>query len=105
MTNKETQTELNKIVQDINTILVGKQCETTGQFEFKPLLVGFKPCMSQMTIFESDIILKDAVCIDKNEPYPKSLIIERTIWACDRMIDTLKTHIDKLEGMIVPTPR
>ncbi|MCK5608864.1 hypothetical protein KAR91_43730 [Candidatus Pacearchaeota archaeon] len=105
MTNAETQIELNKIIEDINSILIGKQCETTGRHEFAPLLVGFRPCVSQLTVFASDIILEDSVCVDKCEPHSRDLIIERTISACDRMIDTLKTHIYKLEGMLTPTPR
>lgn len=100
MTNEQTQIELNKVVEDINTILAGKQSETTGQYEFGPLLVGFRPCVPQLTVFTSDIELKDSACVDKSESHPRTLIIERTISACDRMIDTLKTHVGKLEDML-----
>lgn len=100
MTNKQIEAELNEIVSDINSVLMGKQCETTGQHEFKPLLADFKSCMSQITIFEGDVVIKSNVCIDIHEPYPKTLIIERTISACDRMIDTLKAHVSKLEAML-----
>ncbi len=105
MTNKETQTGLNKVVEDINTILAGKQSETTKQHEFDPLLIGFKLCLSQMTVFESGVTIKSNVCIDKDEPHSETLIVERTISACDYMIDVLKIHVDKLEGMLTPTPR
>lgn len=99
MTNEQTQAELNKIISDINSVLIGKQCKVTGKYEFEPLLVSFEPCVSQMTVFESDVIIKSGVCVDRREKHQKTLIIERTISACDYMIDTLKTHIRKLETL------
>lgn len=105
MTNKQTEAELNKIVSDINSVLMGKQCEITGQHEFKPLLTDFKLCVDQITPFVSEVILKDGVCVDKFENRHKTVIIERAISACDHMIDTLKTHVSKLEGMLALTPR
>ncbi|MCK5615791.1 hypothetical protein KAR91_78735 [Candidatus Pacearchaeota archaeon] len=100
MASKQTEAELNKIVSDINLVLVGKQCEITGQHEFKPLLIGFKPCISQMAVFGCDVILKSEVYVDKQEKHQKTIVVERTISACDHMIDTLKTHISKLEAML-----
>lgn len=99
MTNIETQIELNKIIEDINSVLIGKQCEITGKHKFAPLLVDFKLCMSQPTVFGSDVVLEDGVCIDKFEIHPRTLIIERTISACNRMIDTLKAHVSKLKNI------
>ena len=100
MTNKQIEIKLNKIIEDINSVLKGKQCEITGQYRFKPILIGFKPCMSQITVFECPVILKSDVCIDRYEKHQKTFVIKRTIGACEHMVATLMTHVSELETML-----